>query len=73
MAQKQIYLGVRELHSRFGAGRRPQAFKTWLLREERAGRFPRRVHLSRRVVAWPADDIERYEQALREARRPKAA
>lgn len=62
-------IGVRELFKHYGLGRSPSAFKQWLKREERAGRFPKRLRLSQRVLAWDAEAVAEWERARREARR----
>lgn len=49
---------------------RTRLSKTTLSRMERAGRFPTRLHLSERKVAWVADEIDEWLQA-RSAHRNK--
>lgn len=66
-------LGTKQLHARLGAGRTPEAFAQWVYREESAGRFPKRVHISERVIGWLEHEIEEWEQRVLAARDGKAA
>ncbi len=44
------------------------ASKTNLWRMERQGRFPRRIRLSYRKIAWDANEIQEWLQARADAR-----
>ncbi len=46
----------RELIERYGI----TVASTTLWRWERSGKFPKRVHLSERVIAWPAAEVEAW-------------
>lgn len=47
--------------------------KCQLWRLEREGKFPRRVHVSARSIAWAADEIDDYVRQRMAARDCKAA
>ena len=66
---KSLY-GPRDLFKLLGGGRSVVAFRAWLIREERAGRFPRRLHLSERVIAWDVTEVDAW---LAERRRERKA
>ena len=56
---KSLY-GSRDLFQLLGGGRAVVAFRAWLIREEKAGRFPRRLHLSQRVIAWDVTEVDAW-------------
>lgn len=66
MATTNGFVGLRQLHARYGLGRSYTAFAQWLKRQERRGRFPARIRLSERILVWDAAAVLAWERARRE-------
>ena len=57
-------VGFRELHRRYGAGRSERAFRVWLWRNIRAGRFPAPLIISPNSRAWTEAPLAAWERSL---------
>jgi len=62
---QHTFLGFKQLYQRHGAGRSEKAYRLYLWREVRAGRFPAPLVVGPHSRAWRSDDIEAWEKALR--------
>ncbi len=58
------YLSFRQMHERYGGGRDPKVFRTWLWRQVRAGRWPPPTRLGPNTVGWNEVEIEAHVAAL---------
>ena len=65
MATTTSFVGLRQLHARYGLGRSYTAFAQWLKRQERKGRFPCRIRLSDRILVWDVTAVLAWEQERR--------
>lgn len=57
-------VGFRELWTRHGRGRSENAFRVWVWRAQREGRFPLAVRIGPNSVAWWSDEIDFWEEEL---------
>lgn len=57
-------LSSRELFARYGSGRSLPAFRLWLWRSARTGKFPAPLMLGEKLRAWRAADVQAWEESL---------
>lgn len=54
----QRFVGFKQLHERYGCGRKLNTFRVWVWRQVRAGRWPAPVRLGENTVAWDESEVE---------------
>ena len=57
MTEQTIFLRKAEVSRRTGLS------DTTIWRLEKAGKFPRRVQITQKIVGWAEDEIDAYQQA----------
>ncbi len=58
-------LGFEELRRLIGRGRSAPAFRMWVWRQTRAGRFPQALRLAPNSVGWDEQDVLRFLERCR--------
>jgi predicted DNA-binding transcriptional regulator AlpA len=59
-----VLVGFRYLLLRYGAGRSERAFRVWLYRAIRGGKFPGPLILGDHTRGWRLDEVLAWEAAL---------
>lgn len=60
----QLLMRLPAVQALLGDNRPPRAFAQWLRRLENQGKFPARVRVSARLVAWHTNEVEAWAAGL---------
>jgi predicted DNA-binding transcriptional regulator AlpA len=63
--QEEGLVGFRQLFELYGAGRSARAFRLWLWRAQRSGRFPAGLEVGPNSRAWRRAEVRRWAAELR--------